>query len=514
MALSLGPPSRGPSGTYYHSLSGTHFTIASSAGHMTQQIERDGITSQHPIAYSVGSGTHAVAYLVEVGYHLLQSPLSYYATSGWGLSPGYENLKRPDFDRAVLPQCLFCHSGKPLPIPNTLNAYSSPPFAAEGITCERCHGPETAHLRNPVPGSIINPAKLSPRARDSICEQCHLDSEVSIPNPGTQTFDFRPGENLEDVYTVYVYRSSRDTAKPNPLAIISQSQQLALSKCALKSADKLWCGTCHNPHALPADPVAYFRARCLTCHGAIRSNSHPKPDENCIGCHMPRLPAERSAHTIFTDHRIAIYTPQELAQLRSTPLLNRSRLPTEIAQDELVPWHTPPPQFADRNLGLAYALLGRRTQSPEFIRRGYQMLLSASKDFPNDPVLLRAMGNVMSGRRAEAPAEALFEKVLAVQPDSSLVYNDMALAAELAGDTENAIKYFEKALQLDPLLIAPYRHLARLYSANGQVALEHEIHSRFLKAFPNSIEAKLDALRSSDSFPLRDRTSAPAPPRP
>ncbi|HUJ21678.1 MAG TPA: hypothetical protein VLX58_09170, partial [Bryobacteraceae bacterium] len=69
MAHSMGPPGRGPSGTFYHSVSGTRFTIRSSTGHMTQRMERDGLSSQYSIAYSIGSGAHAVAYLIQVGDH-------------------------------------------------------------------------------------------------------------------------------------------------------------------------------------------------------------------------------------------------------------------------------------------------------------------------------------------------------------------------------------------------------------------------------------------------------------
>jgi hypothetical protein len=309
----------------------------------------------------------------------------------------YENLKAPDFDRTAQLQCVFCHVGETFPIAGTLNAYQDPPFRGEGITCERCHGPATEHLRNPAPGSIVNPRKLPPRARDSVCEQCHLNGEVGIPNPGKQLTDFHAGENLEDVYTVYVYQSSRASAHPNALTIISQSQQLALSECARKSGDKLWCGTCHDPHALPKDSVAYFRDRCLQCHSALPA-SHRKPNQNCFACHMPRLPAGRGGHTILTDHRIAIYTPQELAALRAPSLLNGSAAGND---DELEPWRDPPPQFAQRNLGLAYARVGARLESAPLVRRGYQLLSSARNDFPNDPVLLRAMGQIVGATRAE-----------------------------------------------------------------------------------------------------------------
>lgn len=496
MGRSLGPPGRGPSGSFYHSVSGTRFSVRSRPGHMTQGMERGGFASQYNIAYSVGSGTHAVAYLIEVGDHLFESPLSYYARSGWGISPGYENLKAPDFYRAIRPPCLFCHSGEALPIPGTLNAYRNPAFAAEAITCERCHGPTAEHLRNPVPGSIINPERLPPRARDSVCEQCHLGGEVPVPNPGKQITDFHAGENLEDVFTVYVYQSSRDPTHQGALTIISQSQQLALSRCARSSGNKLWCGTCHDPHALPKDPVAYFRARCLNCHGAALLTSHPKPNQNCFACHMPRLPAGQGGHTIFTDHRIAIYTPEELAGLRAASFANGST--PASSEDELVPWRNPPPEFAERNLGLAYARVGSQLELLPFTRRAYQLLVSARNDFPDDPVLLRAMGQIISGTKAEADAEALFDKALAAEPNSALIYYDKALAAEQAGDGNNAINYFEKTLQLDPWLVDPYRHLAGLYAANAELMLAHQTYLRFLKAFPESIEAKRGVFRTSE----------------
>ena len=214
---------------------------------------------------------------------------------------------------------------------------------------------------------------------------------------------------------------------------------------------------------------------------------------------MPRLPVGRGAHTIFTDHRIAIYTPQELARLRSASMGNGSAPATD--KDELVPWRNPPPKFAQRNLGLAYALAGRRLNASAFVRHGYELLLSASNDFPNDPALLRAMGNAMTGSGAEASAQSLFSKVLSIKPNSAMVYYDMAFAAAQAGNTESAIEYLEKTLQVDPFLVTAYKELARLYTTSGQSALARETYGRFLKAFPESIEAKKDVLRGADSPP-------------
>jgi Tfp pilus assembly protein PilF len=87
----------------------------------------------------------------------------------------------------------------------------------------------------------------------------------------------------------------------------------------------------------------------------------------------------------------------------------------------------------------------------------------------------------------------------------------MALAAEKAGDSESAIKYLEKALQLDPFLVTPYRRLALLYNASHQLALARQTYERFLKAFPESIEAKRDALRSTGGLQTNSAGPQPTP---
>jgi hypothetical protein len=309
MAHSLGRPARAHSGTYFHALSKTHFTIQAGPGGMVQRMEREGVTSEYKVAYEIGSGMHAFAYVIQLGDHLFQSPLGYFPGRGWGMSPGYENAKAPDFLRPITPDCLVCHSGKARPIPQTFSSYQNPPFEAESITCERCHGSVEAHLRDPVPGSIINPASLPPPARASICEQCHLAGEERVPNPGKKLSDFRPGEELEEVYSVYVSADSLDPSRPGALKVISQAQQLALSACARRSNGKLWCGSCHDAHVQPAQPKPYFRQRCLACHGLALLKTHARPNEDCIGCHMPRRPVSDGAHTVFTDHRIARRPP-------------------------------------------------------------------------------------------------------------------------------------------------------------------------------------------------------------
>ena len=108
----------------------------------------------------IGSGEHASGYLVDIGGHLFQSPVAYYKSrQAYDLAPGYENQPDPDFTRPVSEECVLCHSGIALHVPGTLNQYRPPVFAAEAITCERCHGPSEKHLADPRAGTIVNPVE-------------------------------------------------------------------------------------------------------------------------------------------------------------------------------------------------------------------------------------------------------------------------------------------------------------------------------------------------------------------
>ena len=461
MAHSLSKATPQPDGYFEHAFSKTRFSIRSSASGVVQRFERGGTSSEQKIAFVIGSGVHAYGYLVQAGDHLFQSPLSYYSNRRqWDVAPGYEESQSPDFSRPVTLECLLCHAGKPQPIPDTLNRYRTPFFAEESISCERCHGPGEAHERKPVAGSIVNPAKLEGAARDSICEQCHLAGEVRIANPGKGMADFQPGQLLEDAYTIYI------AAQPSggTLKVISHSEQLALSACAQKSAGKLWCGTCHNPHETPAQPAAYFRDRCLSCHGPTLEKSHAAPGRDCVACHMPRLPARDGGHTVFTDHRIT----------------RRQEPGSNMAQPaNLVAWREPELRLRDRNLALALIAVGLQNESSREAVRGYRMLVQVEKDYPEDPAVLTSLGSVLL--RAKQPAEALrrFEKVLLLRPAYAPYEVNAASALIAAGRKAEAVPHLERALQLDPLLEPAVELLRGLYTELGEGAKAAELVGRY-----------------------------------
>jgi hypothetical protein len=428
-------------------------------------MEREGGAAEYQVAYVIGSGSHASGYLIQVHDHLFQSPICYYPRRRtYDMAPGYERASEPDFTRAVGEECLLCHSGRPQHLAGTKNQYKRPVFLEEGISCERCHGATEEHLRRPVPGSIVNPVKLEPAARDSICEQCHLTGVTQrILNPGKQFDDFHPGQRLEDVFTVYTRAGAR------AFKVISHSEQLALSACARKSDGKLWCGTCHDPHpqAVPTSPT--YNAHCRTCHPGELAKSHPA-DTNCISCHMTRRPAQDGGHTVFTDHRITKrQEPDE---------------PVSQAQD-LKAWRDPAPSLQSRNLALAYVNAGISTHAPAEIGRGYSMLTEVQRVAPDDITVLNGIGRALLAGGQPLEALKAFEWVLRLLPDSATSEEDVGLAYLQSGEIEKAASHLERALQLDPLLLSAGTALQEVYRRQGHSEKSDALAERMRRAMLN-----------------------------
>ena len=438
-------------------------TMYSSPTGYWQRLQSGADVTNYRIDYVIGSGNHASGYLLDLAGHLFQSPVAYYTSRhAYDLAPGYEGFANPDFTRPVAEGCLFCHSGTALHIPGTSNEYRSPAFSAEAITCERCHGSAEKHLSDPRAGTIINPAKLGPAARDSVCEQCHLLGVGRVLNPGKKFGDFRPGQALEDVFSTY-RNVSAPGADSEKFKVISHVEQLARSTCARKSNGQMWCGTCHDPHNKPEEPAAFFRSRCLSCHMEKFPDSHPGKESNCISCHMPRRDAKDGGHTAFTDHRI-----QRRPEVQ--PTLPES---TEIAS-----WREPAPDLQKRNLGIAYVNVGAERRSPPFVVRGYRMLTEVQDQFSTDSAVFTAIGTALLLGKQSTEAELAFERALQLDPDSVTGETNAASAYLQAGDIDRAVSHLERAVAIDPLHLPADMPLIDLYKRQGNVAKAAELTSK------------------------------------
>lgn len=267
-----------------------------------------------PIDYSVGSGKRGRSYLINRSGLVFMSPVTWYSgTSEWDLSPGYEhgNLH---FSRRIVDGCLSCHSGRVADVEHQTATYEPTPFIEESIGCEKCHGPGGSHITFHQNGKtendpIVNPSHLSPRARDQVCLQCHLVGEHRLTRYGRSDFDFRPGDDLTDIWTIFLQNKLPEESSTNA---VSQAEQMLDSVCYKKSSGQLGCVSCHDPHRTPTERISFYRSKCVQCHNEqtsecgmeLKLRLERSSEDSCIACHMPAIEANDVPHTAQTDHRI------------------------------------------------------------------------------------------------------------------------------------------------------------------------------------------------------------------
>lgn len=478
MGQSLSKPQGEPAGGFEHKLSGSSFRIYWQNGTMHQQLTERGLTADYPIAYSIGYGKVGHSYLIELGNHLFQSPASYYTVrSEWNVSPGYEQEHVLDFNRAIRSSCLACHAGTATVQNGTT--------VLQPITCERCHGPSEAHRLRPVPGTIVNPAKLPVRERDSVCEQCHLEGATAVLNPGKTWSDFHPGEALEQVETSFVFHSN-DSAQEAVMAV-SHAEQLAVSKCLRESGGKLWCGTCHDPHGESVDRKQQIRQICGSCHANSQLAAVHKPGEDdCVSCHMPKRGAADVSHAAITDHRI----------LRRPALLADAA----PAQRSLAAWHDPLPDIATRAWGLAYFNVARAHNSGPDFQKSFG-LLSSLPATQNDASVAAAMGYMLLGTGQPAAAVERFEAATRAEPADAEYWLDLGVAQNAKGDIAAAVTALRRSIQENAYDYRPYQALSDFYQQQGQPERAETTRQEFLRLVPQSILMRIDRppLRPSKS---------------
>ena len=237
--------------------------------------------------------------------------------------------------------------------------------------------------------------------------------------------------------------------------VISHVEQLARSTCARRSESKLWCGTCHDPHNKPLEPIRFYRSKCLSCHTENFASSHPDKQSNCIGCHMPRRDAKDGGHTAFTDHRIQRHpAPQQT-------------LPEDT---DIAAWREPAPDLQKRNLGIAYVNVGAERRSPPFVVRGYRMLTEVQDQFSADSAVFTAMGTALLLGKQSTEAEFAFERALQLDPSSATGETNAASAYLQAGDIDKAVTHLERAVTIDPFHLPADMPLIDLYKRQGNAA--------------------------------------------
>lgn len=388
------------------------------------------------------------------------------------MTPGYETDSVLDFTHEISSGCLFCHTGSVNLISGTQNQFGEPPFTP--ISCGRCHGSAVAHIENPVPGSIINPAKLAPGKRDSVCEQCHLEGDLRVLNPGRDWWDFQAGQTTESIFVTYLGGTDGGT-----LRAVSQSELLAQSQCARQSGGRLWCGTCHDPHAAEQDRARTVRQVCLSCHARLFAAQRHRPAAECVSCHMPALRPTNVAHSALTDHSI--------------PRRPRVQQPGAGGAVSLAPkaWREPDPALVSRDLGLAHFDLAEAAHSEPDVFEAYRILSGLPPIERQDPVVEADLGSVLLSQGQTDFALRLFTRASAQQPLNARYAYCLGVTLERAGKTEEAIRALKHSSELDPSQPAAYVALARIYKNTGREAESRDALREYLRFMPQNIQLRL-----------------------
>lgn len=417
---------------------------------MTHSVTRDGITASYPVALAIGSGRVGQSYAVRIHGDLFQSPISWYKQAmKWGISPGFERERHPDFDRPITSSCLFCHS-------------SLSPSGPAAIGCERCHGDGSKHSSSPSKANIVQPSRLPPARRDAVCEQCHLQGVARVLQPNKREPDYVPGIALEEVFSIFVQPGA-------DFRVVSHSEQLNQSACARSSEGKLWCGSCHDPHPVNAASNRTYQQRCESCHPGIKAK-HAGPAENCVGCHMPRRPVSDVAHTTYTDHRIA-----RRPNPSSSPGTSLGTTP------QLKAWR--PAEDNGRALALAYAALGN-------LEAANSLMASLLPQRTRDVELLVSAGSVALGLKRPVQALRHFTAARMLEPGLADHYFREGLAHEANQEIRQAMDDYRQALKRNPAHFDSTARLASIERKTGDLAAYRRTLEAFLKTSPQNLSVR------------------------
>jgi Flp pilus assembly protein TadD len=486
---------------------GFQFHVERRDGRMVHQVAaqdaagRTVARREQEVQYVIGSGTRTYSYLIERDGYLWESPITWFPQAQlWDLSPGFG---RPYLDgRPVSERCLFCHCNHADHVPGTENRYRPPIFSGYAIGCERCHGPGELHVASRAAGqevgdfddTIVNPARLQPALRESVCQQCHLEGSNRIWRRGREPFDYRPGLPLHEFLSVFVPAPEFGQTPQ----FVGQVEQMVASRCYQASNGQLGCISCHDPHAVPRNRMTHFRDCCLKCHQETSCALTPatrrqsQSQDSCIACHMPRHGTGDIPHTAVTDHHI----PRN-PKVRAPAAAGEFRL----GGMPLVPFHRGLVDEQDPEVGrdLGIALMELAWSSPPMGQQAsalaVPLLDEAVRRWPDDAPAWEARGKVrwQQGRQREGLAD--LETALELAPREESILEAAATMATALRDEDRARAYWERLIAINPWKAMYHLNLAQLRARRQEWPQVRAECQAVLRGDPFNAEARLLLVR-------------------
>ncbi len=227
------------------------------------------------------------------------------------------------------------------------------------VGCERCHGPGSAHIANPVRDTIINPARLDYVHANDVCVQCHSQGRPLMNPIEGKYYDwpvgYHVGLNLSDFWKLEDHKLGETTfthfadgaAHKNRM----QGNDFVTS---LMYSRGVTCFSCHDPHGSDNDAMLRLPGSgvCLTCHGpnsqngplatTIEQHTHHAAGSaggECVACHMPKI-AQTIADVNVSSHTFHFIYPERTDSLKVPNACNlcHTDKSTAWANDALMHW--------------------------------------------------------------------------------------------------------------------------------------------------------------------------------
>lgn len=401
-----------------------------------------------------------------------------------------------------------------------------------GTSCERCHGPGSAHVTAYAGGersgaaagrTIIRPTRLDPKTSTMICAQCHSLRDIVAPGytAGADYFDyFQP---------VLEYGPRKDSdptywADGRPRRFSNDAIGLWQSECFVRGGAA--CTSCHrDPHVPNVERNAQLEPRnnglCTQCHQALATgltaHTHHPADSagsSCVECHMPKTVV--SIKSTMRDHTIGLPAPENTVAFGIPNACNECHKdkPAAWAAGALEKWW---PNGRRRKLvERAEAFTAARATRPEALDR----LIAIAADDSQGPLVqanavgylrhysdARAVAALLNGAKASHPAiRSAALSSLGHEPRPETAAPRQALLAAL-DDPERAVRIaaIVSLVNLGGEPLAPadesrFQRVAREFAAGARLRQDDARIQRdlgLIQLLAGSVDLAADALQIS-----------------